>query len=281
MLLKRIRIRFFLCHTIFYAKKEVLDISKPNPQRGKAPIKKENLINEEITANELRVIDEDGEQAGIMLLEVAMQKAENSKLDLVLISPNANPPVAKIMDYGKYRYEQQKREKEAKKKQKIIQVKEIRLSIFIEKHDLQVKAQNAIKFLKDGDKVKVSLRFKGRERGRTEKGFEVMERFAALTEEYGTPEKRAAFEGRNIMMILQPATEKEQKAAKQKAESSEKQSMGEKPENEETLETSASPEEEILEDEILEEDIEEDADIEDEDEILEDDEDDEDDEDEE
>ena len=262
---------FFFIHTIFYAKKEVLDISKPNPQRGKGPVKKDNLINEEITANELRVIDENGEQAGIMLLEVAMQKAENSKLDLVLISPNANPPVAKIMDYGKYRYEQQKREKEAKKKQKIIQVKEIRLSIFIEKHDIQVKAQNAIKFLKDGDKVKVSLRFKGRERGRTEKGFEVMQRFAELTEEYGTPEKRAAFEGRNIMMILQPATEKEQKAAKQKAEASEKSAKEEK------SEASAAPEEDIIE-EIDDEELEEAAD---DDEILDDDADDDDEEDEE
>ena len=210
-------IRFFLCH-IIYTIKEVLDISKPNPPRGKTAVKNENLINEEITASELRVIDENGEQAGIMLLEVAQQKADNSKLDLVLISPNANPPVAKIMDYGKYRYEQQKREKEAKKKQKIIQVKEIRLSIFIEKHDLNVKAQNAIKFLKDGDKVKVSLRFKGRERGRTDKGFEVMERFAELTEEYGVPEKKAAFEGRNIMMILSPLNEKEQKVPKKKEE---------------------------------------------------------------
>jgi translation initiation factor IF-3 len=153
-----------------------------------------------------------------MLLETALQLADSKRLDLVLISPNADPPVAKIMDYGKYRYEQQKREKEAKKKQKIIEVKEIRLSTFIEKHDLEVKTKNAVKFLKEGDKVKVSLRFRGRERGRTEKGFEVMERFAALTEDYGKPEKRAAFEGRSLIMILAPLLEKERKVRERNQE---------------------------------------------------------------
>ena len=133
----------------------------------------------------------------------------------MLISPNAKPPVAKIMDYGKYRYELQKKEKEAKKKQKTIQVKEIRLSTFIEEHDIKVKANNANKFLKDGDKVKVSLRFKGRERGRTANGFEVMEKFAELTEDFGKPEKRVTFEGRSLIMILAPFTEKD-KAKKDK-----------------------------------------------------------------
>lgn len=137
-------------------------------------------------------------------------------MDLVLISPNAKPPVAKIMDYGKYRYELQKKEKEAKKKQKIIQVKEIRLSTFIEAHDIQVKANNAVKFLKEGDKVKVSLRFKGRERGRTANGFEVMEKFAELTKEVGKPEKKAAFEGRSLIMILAPLTDKEKPKEKSK-----------------------------------------------------------------
>ncbi|MDR1068775.1 MAG: translation initiation factor IF-3 [Clostridiales Family XIII bacterium] len=190
-------------------------MSRPTPPRGRGPVKKGNPINDEITANELRVIDEDGEQAGIMLLETAKQLADKRKLDLVLISPTAKPPVAKIMDYGKYRYEQQKREKEAKKKQHIIQIKEVRLSTFIEKHDLEVKAKGAVKFLTEGDKVKVSLRFKGRERGRTEKGFEVMERFAALTEEAGAPEKRAAFEGRSLIMILAPTAVKEKTSKKE------------------------------------------------------------------
>jgi translation initiation factor IF-3 len=182
------------------------------------PVKKGNPINDEITAEQLRVIDEDGEQAGIMLLESALQLADKRKLDLVLISPSANPPVAKIMDYGKYRYEQQKREKEAKKKQHIIQVKEVRLGTFIEQHDLEVKAKNAVKFLKEGDKVKVSLRFKGRERGRTEKGFEVMQRFAEMSSEAGTPEKRAAFEGRSLIMILAPNAAKEKPNKKQETE---------------------------------------------------------------
>jgi len=148
-----------------------------------------------------------------MLLETAQQFADSRNLDLVLISPNATPPVARIMDYGKYRYEQQKREKEAKKKQKIIQVKEVRLSPSIELHDLEVKAAHASKFLKEDDKVKVSLRFRGRERGRTEKGFEVMQRFAEIVKDSGTPEKRASFEGRNLVMIMAPLTEKERRTA--------------------------------------------------------------------
>jgi translation initiation factor IF-3 len=143
-----------------------------------------------------------------MLRETALQFADSRNLDLVLISPNASPPVARVMDYGKYRYEQQKREKEAKKKQKIIQVKEVRLSPSIEEHDLHVKSTHAVKFLDDGDKVKVSLRFRGRERGRTQKGFEVMERFAEAVKEVGAPEKRAAFEGRNLVMILAPHADK-------------------------------------------------------------------------
>jgi translation initiation factor IF-3 len=146
-----------------------------------------------------------------MLRETALQFADSRNLDLVLISPNASPPVARVMDYGKYRYEQQKREKEAKKKQKIIQVKEVRLSPSIEEHDLHVKSSHAVKFLDDGDKVKVSLRFRGRERGRTQKGFEVMERFAEAVKESGAPEKRAAFEGRNLVMILAPHADKTKK----------------------------------------------------------------------
>ena len=118
-----------------------------------------------------------------MSRDAALALAEEKKLDLVNISPNANPPVCKILDYGKYRYEIQKREKEAKKKQKTIQVKEIRLSSFIEEHDVQVKAKTACKFLKDGDKVKVSLRFRGRENANTARGREVMNKFAEICSE--------------------------------------------------------------------------------------------------
>ena len=175
---------------------------------------KGNPINDEITSNELRVIDADGEQAGIMLLEAALSLADRQGLDLVLISPNAKPPVAKVMDYGKFRYDQQKREKEAKKKQKIIEVKEIRLSTFIEQHDLEIKGTMAKKFLTDGDKLKVSLRFKGRERGRTDRGYEVMQRFTEVVKEYGTPEKMPVLEGRSLIMIVNPLPPKKEKPVK-------------------------------------------------------------------
>lgn len=151
-----------------------------------------------------------------MLFEAAMSLADRQGLDLVLISPNANPPVAKVMDFGKYRYDQQKREKEAKKKQKIIEVKEIRLSTFIEKHDLEIKGNMAKKFLAEGDKLKVSLRFKGRERGRTDRGFEVMQRFADFIQEYGTPEKIPTLEGRSLIMIVNPLPPKKEKPAETK-----------------------------------------------------------------
>ena len=153
-----------------------------------------------------------------MLRETALSLAERRGLDLVLISPNADPPVARVMDYGKFRYEQQKREKEAKKKQKVIQVKEIRLSTFIDSHDLLVKAGAAMRFLGAGDKLKVSLRFKGRERGRTERGYEVVNRFAELIKDYGIPEKAPSFEGRSLMMIIAPIPQKKEKAAKPEIE---------------------------------------------------------------
>ena len=172
---------------------------------------KANPINNEIMADELRVIDSNGEQAGIMLFEAALSLAERQGLDLVLISPNANPPVAKVMDFGKYRFDQQKREKEAKKKQKVIEVKEIRLSTFIEKHDLEIKGNMAKKFLNEGDKLKVSLRFKGRERGRTDRGFEVMQRFADYIKDSGTPEKSPALEGRSLIVIYNPLPPKKEK----------------------------------------------------------------------
>ena len=179
---------------------------------------KANPVNNEITADELRVIDANGEQAGIMLFEAALSLAERQGLDLVLISPNANPPVAKVMDFGKYRFDQQKREKEAKKKQKIIEVKEIRLSTFIEKHDLEIKGNMAKKFLNEGDKLKVSLRFKGRERGRTDRGFEVMQRFTDFIKDFGTPEKSPALEGRSLIMIFNPLPPKKEKAGEAKTD---------------------------------------------------------------
>lgn len=171
-------------------------------------ISKEIFINEEIRGKELRVIDQDGTQLGIMSREEALALADEKNLDLVNISPNAKPPVCKILDYGKYRYELQKREKEAKKKQKNNQVKEIRLSTFIEDHDINVKANTASKFLKDGDKVKVSLRFRGREMGYQSKGYEVMEKFAEICAEVADIEKKPKFEGRSLTMILAPKADK-------------------------------------------------------------------------
>jgi translation initiation factor IF-3 len=165
---------------------------------------KENQINEEIRDKEVRVIDSDGTQLGILPIEEALQLSIDRRLDLVKIAPQAKPPVCKIMDYGKYRYDLQKKEKEARKKQKTIELKEIRLSTFIEDHDLMVKANNASKFLKEGDKVKVSLRFRGRERDHVDVGQKVMERFAEAISETGSVEKAPLLEGRSLIMILAP-----------------------------------------------------------------------------
>ena len=137
----------------------------------------------------------------------AIDMAFNQKMDLVKVAPNAKPPVCRIMDYGKYKYEMAKKEKEAKKKQKVINVKEVRMTPNIEEHDLNVKARKAIDFLKNGDKVKVSVRFRGRELGHTEAGREVLIDFAEITSEYGTIDKKPKMEGRNMVMYLVPKTE--------------------------------------------------------------------------
>jgi translation initiation factor IF-3 len=141
---------------------------------------------------------------GIVSAREAQLKANERELDLVKISPNANPPVCKIMDYGKFLYEQNKREKEAKKKQTVIEVKELRLSAKIEEHDFGFKAKNAIKFLEDGDKVKVSIRFRGREISYATMGKEVLEKFAEAVKEYGKVEKPPIMEGRTMSMVLAP-----------------------------------------------------------------------------
>ncbi len=143
-----------------------------------------------------------------MGINEALDLANERKLDLVNISPNANPAVCKILDYGKYRYELQKKEKEAKKKQKTTEVKEVRLSTFIEEHDIQVKAKTASKFLKNGDKVKVSLRLRGRERDYASKAMEVMTTFAESISDVCSIEKKPLFEGRGLTMVLVPKAEK-------------------------------------------------------------------------
>ncbi|MGO0979431.1 translation initiation factor IF-3 [Clostridioides difficile] len=161
-------------------------------------------MNEQIKDKEIRVLSPTGEQLGVMPTKEAQAMANSKNLDLVQISPNANPPVCKIMDYGKFRYEQARKEKEAKKKQKTIVVKEVRLRPGIEQNDLNTKANNAIKFLKKGDKVKVELRFRGRELGHKDIGKEVMLKFLDIIKEFGEPIKAPAFEGNNMVVIIDP-----------------------------------------------------------------------------
>jgi len=165
-------------------------------------------INEQITFKEVRVIDSDGSQLGILPIKDAIEAAYAKDLDLVNVSPNANPPVCKIMDYGKYRFEIAKREKEARKNQKVIETKEIRLGLSIDKHDFETKGNHAIQFLKSGNKLKVSIRFRGRELGHPEIGLVIMSRFAEYCEEYAVVEKPAKMESRNMLMFLAPKPNK-------------------------------------------------------------------------
>lgn len=163
---------------------------------------KETQINEEIRDKEVRVIDSDGNQLGVMPIEEALRLAEEKNTDLVKIAPQAKPPVCKIMDYGKYRFEQAKREKEAKKNQRVIEIKEVRLSLNIDTHDFETKVGHAIKFLKGGNRVKVSIRFRGREMAHPENGLVTMSKFADACSEFGTVEKPAKLEGRSMLMFL-------------------------------------------------------------------------------
>ena len=165
---------------------------------------KELQINEEIRDKEIRVITDDGEQLGIMSAKDALKEAEKRSLDLVKIAPNAQPPVCKIMDYGKYRFDKAKKEKEAKKNQKVIETKEIRLSVNIDTHDFDTKVNHALKFLKSGNKVKVSIRFRGREMAHAHLGNGIMERFAEAVSELGNVDKPAKLEGRQMLMFLSP-----------------------------------------------------------------------------
>lgn len=150
----------------------------------------------------MRLIGDDGAQLGIMSSRDAQKLAIEKNLDLVKIAPTANPPVCKLMDYGKYRFEQAKREKEAKKNQRIVEIKETRLSLGIDTHDFETKANQSKKFLKAGNKVKVSIRFRGREMGHPEQGLEIMKRFAEACSEFGSIEKQPKLEGRHMLMFL-------------------------------------------------------------------------------
>ena len=155
------------------------------------------------------MIDADGSQLGIMSARDALRRAEEKNLDLVKIAPQAQPPVCKILDYGKYRFEMQKRDKEAKKNQKIVDIKEIRLSLNIDTNDFNTKVNQAAKFLSKGDKVKVSIRFRGREMAHTDLGLEVHKRFAAALEGSAVVEKQPKLEGRSMQMFLAPAPAKQ------------------------------------------------------------------------
>ncbi|MBR2264534.1 MAG: translation initiation factor IF-3 [Firmicutes bacterium] len=168
------------------------------------PTISELMINEEIRDREVRLIDENGEQLGIVTSKEALDMAHEKDLDLVKIAPQANPPVCKIMNYSKYRFDQNKREKEARKKQKIVEVKEVRMTPNTEEHDLNTKVKSAVKFLKNGDKVKVSVRFRGRELSRTEIGKVVLDQFAERISEFGDIDKAPKMEGRSMVMFVSP-----------------------------------------------------------------------------
>ena len=162
------------------------------------------MINERIRDREVRLVSESGEQLGIMSSREALKLAREADLDLVKIAPNAKPPVCKIMNYSKYKFDLAKKEKEARKKQKVVAVKEVRLSPNIDTHDVQVKVKNAIKFLKDGNKVKVSIRFRGRELSRTDVAIDIMKDFADQVSEYGVVEKQPKMEARTMAMFVGP-----------------------------------------------------------------------------
>ena len=162
----------------------------------------ELMINEQIRDKEVRVIGSDGQQLGIMSAREAQKLATEAELDLVKIAPKAQPPVCKIIDYGKYRYEQARKEKEARKKQKTVEIKEVRLSPNIDTNDLNTKVNNARKFLSKGNKVKVTLRFRGREMAHVQQSKHILDDFAKLVQDLAVVEKPAKLEGRNMSMVL-------------------------------------------------------------------------------
>lgn len=165
-------------------------------------------VNEKIRSKEVRLIDSNGDQLGVKSRQEALDIAKTRELDLVMVAPNAKPPVCRIMNYGKYRYEQQKKEKEARKKQKVINVKEVRFTPGIGEHDFNTKLRNARKFLTKGDKVKASVRFRGRAITHKDLGKEVLERMAEEVKDVATVESKAKMEGRNMFMMLAPTAEK-------------------------------------------------------------------------
>lgn len=171
-------------------------------------IKQELPINEQIREKEVQVIDEAGQKLGVMKTFDAINIASEKNLDLVLVAPNGNPPVCKIMNYGKYKFEQAKKEKEARKNQKAVETKEIRITPNIEEHDFGFKAKNARKFLEDGNKVKITVRFRGRELNYVKAGEETLNKFAVELEDVAVVEKKPLLEGKNMFIILSKKTDK-------------------------------------------------------------------------
>lgn len=178
--------------TKFFIKKEITTIFK------------ELLINDQITSKEVRLIGEEGEQLGVLSKSEAQDIADKQGLDLVLMSPNANPPVCKLMDYGKYKFDTIKKEKEIRKNQKISEVKEIQLSMRIDDYHISFKLKNAQKILQDGDKVKVSLRMRGREQAYSQNAVEIVKKFVQDLSEYGSIDKEPAIMGRNVFVVINP-----------------------------------------------------------------------------
>ncbi|WP_026690620.1 translation initiation factor IF-3 [Alteribacter aurantiacus] len=166
------------------------------------------FINEAIRAREVRLVGANGDQIGVKSKSEALEMAQNANLDLVMVAPNAKPPVCRIMDYGKFRYEQQKKEKEARKNQKIVNLKEVRLSPNIEEHDFNTKLRNARKFLSKGDKVKAAIRFRGRAITHSDLGKKVLEQLAEECKDIATIESKPKMEGRSMFLVLAPTNEK-------------------------------------------------------------------------
>ncbi len=171
-------------------------------------IKQELPINEQIRASKVQVIDENGEKKGAMDLHDALDLAYEKKLDLVMVAPNPEMPVCKIMNYGKYKFEQAKREKEARKKQKTFELKEVRITPNIEQHDFEFKSKNARKFLEDGNKVKITLKFRGREMNYIKLGEQVLNKFIEELSDISIPEKKPVLEGKNMFIILAKKADK-------------------------------------------------------------------------
>lgn len=196
-----------VCTGFFYLPKSLWNIVRKT-WRWLNISKQDLILNEGIRAREVRLVDQNGEQLGIKSRNEALEIASRVNLDLVLVAPNAKPPVARIMDYGKFRFEQQKKEKEARKNQKIINLKEVRLSPTIDEHDFNTKLRNAIKFLEKGDKVKASIRFKGRAITHKEIGQRVLLRLAEECKDVASVETAPKMDGRSMFLILAPKNEK-------------------------------------------------------------------------